>query len=66
MSRYLRANANPAPLMIKKHTALASGPTLPPVNQSLPRNAGRIRCPGSTVPLSGTEYKNVCPQSQNA
>ena len=58
-SRYLRANATHNPTITTKHNTLPSGPTLPPLSQSGPANEGRIKCPGSIVPLSGTEYRYV-------
>src|SRR5690348_17067341 len=36
------------------HSQLPSGPTVPPVSHAGPENLALSKCPGETVPLSGT------------
>src|SRR5258708_35881358 len=49
-----------------KSQTLASGPALPPVNHLGPASDGLERWQGNTMPLYGTEYKNVSPKSKLA
>src|SRR6266436_4276863 len=52
--------------MVRKLKVLPSGPTVPPVSQPGPCNDAFDKCPSSTRPLFGTEYRNVSPKSKLA
>src|SRR6267143_599990 len=52
--------------MVRKLKVLPSGPTVPPVSQPGPCKDAFDRCPSSTRPLFGTEYRNVSPKSKLA
>ena len=45
---------------------LPSGPTVPPVSHAGPWNEEFSKWPGATMPLLGTENRNVSPQSKEA
>src|SRR5208337_1601445 len=56
---------NCSPIVTKQNT-LPSGPTDPPVSHFGPCSTAFERCPCITIPLFGTEYRKVSPQSKLA
>src|SRR6267154_3656206 len=52
--------------MVRKLKTLPSGPTVPPVSHLAPCKDAFDRCPWKTMPLFGTEYRNVSPKSKLA
>src|SRR5229473_2876035 len=52
--------------MVRKLNTLPSGPTVPPVSQLAPCKEAFERCPSKTMPLFGTEKRNVSPKSKLA
>src|SRR5579863_7901051 len=52
---YVLANAIQTSAMTTKQSTLPSGPTDPPLSQGAPRRDELSKCPGATMPLSGTE-----------
>src|SRR5208337_1517808 len=63
---YMRLNTTHINAITTSTSALPSGPTEPPVSQREPWNDEFSRWPGTIVPLSGTEYRKLSPQSQDA
>ena len=61
--RYFKLNTIATMAKTIGQKMLASGPTVPPVNQRGPLNDELRRLWEGSTPLFGTPYKNVCPQS---
>src|SRR5260370_19275272 len=52
--------------IVRKLKTLPSGPTVPPVSHLAPCKEAFDRCPWKTMPLFGTEKRNVSPKSKLA